>query len=232
NAHMQYVVCADGSFSAPFTSGHGILASDSASPMFWLLFMSDLHLPDDPADISLDGIYVSHLEHTDDIVLFSMCPAALQRKLDALAHWCGLNFLIINLCKSISMIFGRLPSPLPMLSIDGSVLHWTSQYTYIGVTFCSTTCNIFSPHYSLKAQKAKSLANVTFRLDGLIGSLPAWEGHLLYMACVDPHLMHACDILPDVDAGLLQPLENVQRTFVQHLLAAAMLPSLCAAAAS
>ncbi|TFY78660.1 hypothetical protein EWM64_g5349, partial [Hericium alpestre] len=121
-ARMQYVVCADGSFSAPFTSGHGILAGDSASPMFWLLFMSDLLLPDNPADISLDGVSMSHLEQADDIVLFSTCPMALQRKLDALARWCGLNFLVINLCKSIGMLFGRLPSQLPMLSINGSML--------------------------------------------------------------------------------------------------------------
>ncbi|TFY75202.1 hypothetical protein EWM64_g8810 [Hericium alpestre] len=172
-SRMQYVVRADGTFSAPFMSGHGILAGDSASPMFWLLFMADLRLSDDPADISLNGVYVSHLEHADDIVLFSTSPAALQRKLNMLALWCSINFLAINLRKSIGMVFGCLPPRLPVLYINGSALCWTSEYTYVGVSFCSTKCNIFAPHYSSKAHQAKSLASAMFGLDGLIGSLPA-----------------------------------------------------------
>jgi hypothetical protein len=55
-------------------------------------------------------------------------------------------------------------------------------------------------------------------IEAYIGDLPAKEGRLLYMACIDPHLISAADIVVDVDDTALAMLEKVQRSFLRRLL--------------
>ncbi|KAI0064582.1 hypothetical protein BV25DRAFT_1906569 [Artomyces pyxidatus] len=208
---MRYVVRADGDVSESFASGHGVLAGDSASPILWIIFMCDLIFPDDPDDVSLNNVPVSHLEQADDIVLFSL-------KLRILEAWCAINFLCINVKKSSGMLFGPIPRSRPVLTLLGSPLAWTESYTYVGVTLQSTHRNIFARHYEAKARKGRSVAHVTLGLKSMVGRLPPREGTHLYMARVDPHLIHACDIIPDVDLSLLAQLEAVQVTFLRRLL--------------
>jgi hypothetical protein len=55
-------------------------------------------------------------------------------------------------------------------------------------------------------------------IEAYIGDLLAKEGCLLYMACIDPHLISAADIVVDVDDTVLAMLEKVQRSFLRRLL--------------
>ncbi|KAJ7231523.1 hypothetical protein C8J57DRAFT_957434, partial [Mycena rebaudengoi] len=48
--------------------------------------------------------------------------------------------------------------------------------------------------------------------------LPPKEGRILYMACVDPHLISGADVIIDVDDVALGDLENVQKAYVRRIL--------------
>jgi hypothetical protein len=52
----------------------------------------------------------------------------------------------------------------------------------------------------------------------MIGTLPPWEGKILYMARVDPHPIGAAEVALDVDESLLHELEDVQHSFLRRLL--------------
>ncbi|KAJ7148854.1 hypothetical protein C8R46DRAFT_1310980, partial [Mycena filopes] len=66
------------------------------APTFWNLFFADFKLNDDPDDVLLAGVVMSHLEHADDMAVVSYTPEGLQRHLDTFAHWCGDNMLEAN----------------------------------------------------------------------------------------------------------------------------------------
>jgi hypothetical protein len=51
-----------------------------------------------------------------------------------------------------------------------------------------------------------------------VGTLPPTEGRLLYMACVDPHLIGTGDVFIDIDDALLLKLADVQHVFLSCLL--------------
>ncbi|KII91974.1 hypothetical protein PLICRDRAFT_36739 [Plicaturopsis crispa FD-325 SS-3] len=57
-----------------------------------------------------------------------------------------------------------------------------------------------------------------FSVESFVGGLPAFHGKTLYMARVDPHLTSGCEVVLDVDKGLLAPLESVQHRFLRRLL--------------
>ncbi|TFY62859.1 hypothetical protein EVG20_g6551 [Dentipellis fragilis] len=52
----------------------------------------------------------------------------------------------------------------------------------------------------------------------MTGLVPPWEGTRLYMARVDPHLIHGCDVILDIDAGSLTDLELLQCKYIRRLL--------------
>jgi hypothetical protein len=78
---------------APFGSNRGILAGDSAS------YMADMTIPANGADVRLDGRSVCHLEHADDLAIFSTSIEALQAKVDAVSRWCEKNSMLPNPAK-------------------------------------------------------------------------------------------------------------------------------------
>jgi hypothetical protein len=84
---------------APFGSNRCILAGDSASPTLWNLYMADMTIPANGADVRLDGRSVCHLEHADDLTIFSTSIEALQAKVDAVSRWCKKKSMLPNPTK-------------------------------------------------------------------------------------------------------------------------------------
>ncbi|THG92752.1 hypothetical protein EW026_g8259 [Hermanssonia centrifuga] len=218
-ARMTYVVSFGGEFAKSFSAFAGILIGDPASPILWNLYLADFSLPVDASDITLGGEPISHLEQADDIVLFSTTIAGLQRKLNQLAHWCGINFMTINADKSKFMIFnGPLPRLPPTLFLNGKVLQLVSEYCYVGVTFRSTDRFIFGKHLQVRAKKARTAANAVLSLEAYTGHLPAWAARSLYMARVDPHLIFASEVILDVDGPLLESMRSIQHAYIRRML--------------
>jgi hypothetical protein len=96
---------------------------------------------------------MSHLEHADDMAIVSYTPEGLQRHLNTFAHWYGDNMLQANTPKSWVMVFGPLPRKVPVFKLNGRVV----KYKNVGVTFQSTTRDIFSAHYAAKASTARGI---------------------------------------------------------------------------
>ncbi|KAJ7168699.1 hypothetical protein C8R46DRAFT_898032 [Mycena filopes] len=208
-----------GAQSSAFTSDIGVLTGDPASPTFWDLFFADFHLnSDDPDDVVMAGVVMSHLEHADDMAVVSYTPEGLQRHLDTFAHWCGDNLLEANAGKSWIMVFGPIPNDVPVFTLNGLEIGYKENFCYVGMTFQSTTKNIFAAHYSKKASTARGTAYSVLGLESYVGDLPPKEGRLLYMACIDPHLISAADVMVDVDDTALAKLEKVQTSFLRRLL--------------
>lgn len=59
---------------------------------------------------------------------------------------------------------------------------------------------------------------LVFGMESSVGTLPPKESLRFYMATVDPHLTHGCEISPDIDSSLLESLEVVQHDFLRRTL--------------
>ncbi|KAJ7165504.1 hypothetical protein C8R43DRAFT_816490, partial [Mycena crocata] len=169
-------------------------------------------------DVLLFGIVMSHLEHADDMAIVSYSADGLQRHLATFARWCGNNMLEANASKSWIMVFGPLPRELPPFLLNGKSVRYTDCFCYVGVTFKSTHKNIFFSHYTAKAKAARKTAYSVLEIEAYIGDLPPKEGRLLYMACIDPHLVSGADVIIDVDTIALTLLEKIQTAFLCRLL--------------
>ncbi|RDB17742.1 RNA-directed DNA polymerase from mobile element jockey [Hypsizygus marmoreus] len=201
-----------------FCSLIGLLTGDTASPGLWIIYFADLMFPPDHDDIVLGGRPISHVEQADDVALMSTTPQGLQRKVTYFHGWCGFNSMVISAPKSKSMIFGPLPQTLPSLYVGDAIVALVSSYTYVGVTFVSTARSIFAEHYAVKASKARNVANATFAVETMLGSLAPADGKLLYLARVDPHLISGCEVVIDTVDSLTTELEKVQEGFIRRLL--------------
>ncbi|KAF5328018.1 hypothetical protein D9758_018019 [Tetrapyrgos nigripes] len=169
---MKYVVESNSECSTSFKACMGVLMGDPASPTLWLLYTHDFALEEHLDDISLMAMVISHLEYADDVVLISSSCHGLQFHLDTFAKWCSENALVVNRLKSWAMVFGPLIGQLPILTLAGEIFQYTKQHTYVGITFCSTECNIFAAHFSHIATEAWKNANAVLSIESVVGSLP------------------------------------------------------------
>ncbi|KAF7363892.1 RNA-directed DNA polymerase from mobile element jockey [Mycena sanguinolenta] len=219
-ARMVYIVKHGGAYSEAFKSMIGVLTGDSASPGLWNIYFGDLAkwFPADNDDVELSGISMSHIEHADDVALFSTTAAGLQRRLNSFASWCSANSMVISVDKTKWMVFGPLPRKAPSLLVNGNVVDLVHEYKFVGIWFTSVKRHLFEKHYTLKASKAQGIAHASFTVDSMIGSLPPKEGIQLYMARVDPHLISGCEVVLDVNLRLVAKLEKPQKRYLRRLL--------------
>jgi hypothetical protein len=128
----------------------GLLTGDPASHILWSLFLADLVMMPDRDDVFLAGIRISLLAQADDILLFSISTRGLQAKLVTLKNWCARNFILINMVKTIILIFGKIPQPISEFTLGSTTLE-----KYVGVTFRTDAQNILEAHYKAKARTAR-----------------------------------------------------------------------------
>lgn len=215
---LLYVVRFQGEVTESFRALAGILTGDPASPILWDIFLADFHLAPHDDDIFIGDRRISHLELADDIALLSLSAAGMQSKLDQFEDYCATSFLLVNVSKTVAMIHGPLPNPLPTLLLYGEALAWSAEAAYVGMTFQSTARYIFARNYALKAATARNVASVTFSVEGYMGRLPALAASKLYRARVDPHLTAGCEVAIDICATSLDALERVQHKFLRRAL--------------
>ncbi|KAJ7165537.1 hypothetical protein C8R43DRAFT_878210 [Mycena crocata] len=202
----------------PFRSLIGLLTGDSASPTLWNIFFADFQLPDRPDDVRLNGVAVSQAEQADDNIIFTTAFPTFQEKVSIFYFWCTRKRVYISAPKSKWMIFGPLPTVIPVLRLGDLEVELVSSFKYVGTWLTSTTANIFSLNYSIKAAKARNASNAAFAMKHRIGSLPVKEGLVLYMARVDCYLISGADLSLDVDAPLIQEHLEAQHLYLRRLL--------------
>jgi hypothetical protein len=90
-------------------------------------------------------VFISLFLFADDLVLLASIPKDLQTQIDALASFCDLRQLTINLGKTKVFIFNASKSSLPNLYFyyRGAEIDITTAYNYLGVQFTW-------PHFSLR----------------------------------------------------------------------------------
>ncbi|KAJ7044790.1 hypothetical protein C8F04DRAFT_1389078 [Mycena alexandri] len=195
---MAYTVKFGDEHSLPFRSLIGLFTGDSASPTLWNIYFADFRLPPHRDDILLNGRPVSQAEQADDnLIMSTLFPAAKKLK------W---------------MIFGPLPSVIPVLRLGDLIVELVWEFKYVGIWFTSIHTNIFARHYSIKASKARGTSSAAFALKHRIRTLPVKEGLQIYMARVDCYLISRCELSLDTDGSLLKEHLDVQHTFLRRLL--------------
>ncbi|KAJ7021684.1 hypothetical protein C8F04DRAFT_972436 [Mycena alexandri] len=215
---MSYAVKFGDEHSLPFRSLIGLLTGDSASPTLWNIYFGDFRLPPHMDDVSLNGRLVSQAEQADDNLIMSTTFSALQAKVTMFFCWGTNKRTFVSANKSKWMIFGALPSVIPVLRIGDLVVELVHKFKYVGIWYTSVHANVFARHYAIKASKARSMANAIFALKHRIGTLPVREGIQMYTARVDCYLISGCELSLDTAGGLLEEHIDVQHTFLRRLL--------------
>ena len=204
--------------SSQFKALIGLLTGDPASPILWNLFLSDLMLLPDNGDVFLDMVRISLLAQADDLVIASLSARGLQVKLTTLEQWCMTNFILVNLVKTIILIFGSVLRPLPAFRLGNVTLAIKSDEKYVGVHFRTDTQNMFEDHYKNKARTGWYCGHRIFAVEDMTGGLTPKELKRLYMARVDCHLIHACEVMPDSEDIHVKHLSKVQISFLRRML--------------
>ncbi|THU98739.1 hypothetical protein K435DRAFT_660380 [Dendrothele bispora CBS 962.96] len=225
---MRYKVRHGKSVSEEFQSLMGILAGDTLSPLLWILYFADFDIPQTEDDIELFGAFISHcqtfshLEQADDLLLLGLSPAGLQRKMSLFYSWCRRNFMVINAIKSLIGFHGPKPRQTPTFHFGSELVSIASEYTYVGMTFqggnFSSFSRVIAPHYNIKEKKAISVSHGILHLESMIGALPVDEGRIIYMGCVDPHLIYGCEVVLDTSLSAGKKFRDVQISFFRRLL--------------
>ncbi|EJD35417.1 hypothetical protein AURDEDRAFT_25589, partial [Auricularia subglabra TFB-10046 SS5] len=157
-------------------------------------------------------------ESPDDVLLAATSVVGLQRKIDLFYQWCRENLMRINALKTYIAMHGPKPSRMPQFTVAQQRVSVVTQYTYLGVVFTTNTQNMFKEHFSTKAAVARRAAHGVLHIESMIGLLPPKEGKILYMGRVDPHLIYACEVMPDASETLLEELYQVQKAFLRRIL--------------
>ena len=89
---------------------------------------------------------------------------------------------------------------------------------YVGVVFTTDTRMMFEKHYTAKEKTAHYYGHSIWAIKDRTGDLLPWHAKQLYMAQVDCHLIHRCEVMPDATKSLLEPLVDVQVKFIQKML--------------
>jgi hypothetical protein len=107
--------------SGEFKALIGLLTGDPASPVLWNFFMADLVMLPDLDDMVMENVRMAMMAEADDVLLISLSAQRLHAKLKTLQEWCAINFIPINILKTIILIFGgTIPTPLPVFTLGNT----------------------------------------------------------------------------------------------------------------
>ncbi|TFK81360.1 hypothetical protein K466DRAFT_578591 [Polyporus arcularius HHB13444] len=152
-------------------------------------------------------------------MLVSTQTRAAQAKLDYFEQYCGDNSLTPSVPKTYAALYGPVPDPPPVLTLQRKPLVWVESAVYTGVTVTSTARNIFKLHYVAKEKAARKVANGALALSQFIGPIPPSIALRMFHALVEPHLTYGCEVCLDVQPSALEPLEKVEVAFLRRVLA-------------
>ncbi|KAJ8489933.1 hypothetical protein ONZ51_g2645 [Trametes cubensis] len=215
---LEYLVRFGGESTECFRALMGILIGDPASPILWIIYISDFALRPHPDDVVLGGQRIAHLELADDIALLCLSATGMQQKLHEVEDYCARSFLLVNVPKTLASAHGPLPDVLPTLTLNNAPLQYVPTATYVGTTFTSTSGDIFRAHYDAKEDAARRTATAVYSLESYVGPLPPRLALHLYHTHVDPHLTAGCEVVLDSRPSAVLGLEAVQKTFLRRAL--------------
>lgn len=122
--------------SRPFDISLGVKQGCVMSTELFKVFVNDLirHLRQAggvTVETAEGPLQVSCLMFADDLVMMAESPTGLQRLTDALASWCEVNELGINVGKTKVMVVGKASKPT--IRLLGQRVEVVSAYKYLGI---------------------------------------------------------------------------------------------------
>ncbi|KAJ6593741.1 hypothetical protein B0H19DRAFT_1056221 [Mycena capillaripes] len=111
-------------------------------------------------------------KQADNNLVMSTTFPTFQAKVTTSWNWTTHKRAFVSANTSRWQIYGPLPAVIPQLMLGDLVVKMVPEFKYVGLWFTSVHANIFARHYTIKASKARGVANAVFGLKHRIGSLP------------------------------------------------------------
>ena len=223
-------VRADGKLSDFFQCTAGVRQGENLSPILFAIYLNDFQafIADHSAGLK---DFESAMEefstfaklcvllYADDTVLLAESADELQAALDALAAYCKLWDLTVNLSKTNVVIFskGKITTKMPKSGkfiFEGKEVKVVDDYTYLGV--------IFNFNGSFKKAIANQKAVALRAMQALLTKvrlliLDVDTSLELFQRCVMPILMYGSEIWA-YDIGHIAELDVLYKGFIKQIL--------------
>ncbi|KAJ7726195.1 hypothetical protein B0H14DRAFT_3519174 [Mycena olivaceomarginata] len=93
---------------------------------------------------------------------------AFQHKVTMFWFWGANKRCFVSAKKSKWLIFGPLPSTLPVLRIGDLVVELVHEFKCVSIWFSSVHANVFARHYAIKASKARNIVHQSIDTLGML----------------------------------------------------------------
>ena len=181
----------------------GLKQGDNLSPIEFDLFFDDVgDIFDDAYDpVPFDeDKHLSHLAFADDLALFSLSKAGLQRCLDNLSDYCKKWGLEVSIKKTKALVInqsGRIPKDACFF-YNNKLIETVNIFSYLGSLITSNGSTL--SQVSGKEELRKKADKAYFSLQRVLGRIK-YEAHLsmdLFKKSVEPILTYNCEILNQI----------------------------------
>ncbi|UYV60127.1 hypothetical protein LAZ67_1000053 [Cordylochernes scorpioides] len=196
----------------------GVLQGEPLSPLLFILFMTDLIKMYDNSDLT--SVYLPEfgdvhlLMYADDIAIIGESRVNLQKKINLLKEYLGVNEMTLNESKSKIMVFrnGGKPSREDRWYWNGKPLMVTGRYIYLGYPLVSTTKTTQAANFFKGKALAAINATTPLLAKSKINSLNS--AMKLFDSIVMAVLMYAAPIWATEYKDLL---DHIQDTFIRGI---------------
>ena len=204
--------------SDPISVTEGVLQGEVLSPLLFSLFISDFESELRSSNIeglNIDGINdILTLLFADDAVVLARSPVMLRKILQSLESYCEKNKLVVNTDKTQIVHFrkgGRASSNT--FTYKNQPIAIVKTYTYLGVTFSSSTLGKCAADAAIK--KSKMALGSTLQTISAFKS-DSWDGRVkLFNSTVAATLLYSIEVW---GLNYCEQVEVVQSSYYKRLL--------------
>ena len=194
----NYIIKANGKFSIPFSAKFGVKQGCNLSPLFFNIFINDIHKIFDDAckPLEINDWKISSLSYADDLVLVSESESGLQKTLSKLEEYCNIWGLKVNISKTKVIVFNKTFSARVKklyFEIDKKKIEITNTYCYLGVDI-SNTGSFLNATTSLYKKGLRALYSLYSTLDVRSDVVNVRLFLKLFDALVQPVFLYGCEI--------------------------------------
>ena len=197
-----------------FPQSNGVMQGECLSHTLFTAYINEIEWLMNDVDemgVYLNGVKVSVIMYTDDLVLNSKTKHGLQLGMNAHYEFCSANTLTVNTNKSeVMYVSKRKPASLPVIYYNNMPLRWVDSFRYLGVNIRRT--NNLSKGLKLTCHQAKKAQST---LDMHISSHPTVSlNHIfkLFDCLIKPVLTYGCAVW---SSGNIAEIEKCHLQFMK-----------------